>query len=331
MPEITASGLDEFIRFTDAQFEGNLAYEEVAKRFFPLNLRYHSIVDTTLDPYSDKYYAQQVALYEEISGRKLNQWDGELHPVDIDSLLTAPNPLGIRNVSQAAEHVSALSTMVSLCALCEDAQVLDMGAGHGLSSELYAFMGCNVHAIDIDPGLTKLSEQRSAARHLSIRRTLMNYDDVSNLPAHVYDAAFCYQSLHHSLRPWDLIAALKERLNGNGVIGFAGEPIQNHWWPHWGIRLDYESLYVARKLGWFESGWSAEFIKDCFAVHGLTLRFFSGGHVGNDIALAAVSQARHAAITERARILGIIERHTQQPIPKKTASTKLRNLFCLRC
>ena len=84
-----------------------------------------------------------------------------------------------------------------------------------------------------------------------------------------FDAVVFYESLHHSLKPWQTIAKAKAFLkDGTGKIAMSGEPINEFWWPHWGIRLDPESVYVMHKFGWFESGWSKDFITRCFEING---------------------------------------------------------------
>lgn len=303
---MVALRVEDLDKFVDSVERLGFAHPDVVAKF-PSRFEYLTRVDQTIDPFSEHYYSQQVALYEEISNKKLNQVDGELHPVDINLLLTAPNPLGIPDVGHVSEHVRALSAMLSISGLGQNAKVLDMGAGHGLSSEVFAFSGCQVHAVDIDPLLSQLSIQRSATRHLGITRSTLNFDDLSEIPSRTYQAAYFFQSLHHCLRPWLLIAALKEKIVADGVIGFTGEPIQTHWWNNWGIRLDHESLFVARARGWFESGWSHQFIRECFKRSGFKLMFFSGGHAGGEIGIASLSQERLDKIAENAAKIGHLE------------------------
>ena len=88
-----------------------------------------------------------------------------------------------------------LCAMLAICGLPTGAKVLDMGAGHGISSEVFAFCGCSVHAVDIDPGLARLSATRSAARNYDITRSILNFDDLASIPDNAYHAAFFFQSL----------------------------------------------------------------------------------------------------------------------------------------
>ncbi|WP_372396975.1 class I SAM-dependent methyltransferase [Azospirillum sp. HJ39] len=303
----TRSDLGEWVLYVDKKYGGALGTPDFLREFGNFRITLDTKVDETLCPFSEEYFNQQLSVYEEISGRRLNQSDGELHPVNIPSLLHAANPLGIRNVSHASELARALTALLSISQLGVGAKVLDMGAGHGLSSELFSFCGANIHAIDIDPALSELSRLRSQRLGYPIKRSMMNFDDSAILENKHYDAAYFFQSLHHCIRPWQLISILKEKIVDGGVIGFTGEPIQKSWWKHWGIRLDYESVYVARKYGWFESGWSHKFIRDCFERNSMKLKFFSGGHGGGEIAIASADENRLAAIAGRARALGHAE------------------------
>lgn len=303
MPVIHTSRLPEYLHAVVAS-NGDFRAPAVAERFLPLTLAFDTVVDQSLSPYSDAYFAQQLALYREISGRELDQASGELHPGDLDRLLTTPNPLGMPDVAEVGEHVRSVSTMLSLASLNGSARVLDLGAGHGLSSEVFAFAGAQVHAVDIDRDLGAIARQRAHGRHLSIVREDMNFDDVAAVRGGPFDAAFFFQSFHHCLKPWKLIADIEPHLAEEAVIGFTGEPMQTLWWRNWGLRLDHVSIFVARHLGWFESGWSHAFIADCFARNGMVLDFYTGGHAGGEIGMATASPLKRAAIAEKALVYG---------------------------
>lgn len=302
--ELHSSQLDEFIKAFHA-VGGDASHPDL-QHYWPLELRYSTTVDQALDPFSDEYFEQQLALYREISGRDLDQATGELHQFDFDAHLVAPNPTASYDATGVAEQVRALSTVVALACLGERPRVLDLGAGGGLSSEVFAYAGCRVHALDIDPQLGRLSRERAQRMKFDIQRTEINFDDVATIGGG-YQGAFFYQSFHHCLRPWKLIEDLAAMLDQDGVIGFTGEPMQAVWWKDWGLRLDLESLLVARAHGWFESGWSHDFIRRCFERMGFTLLFFSGGHYG-DIGIATRDAPKLAAIREKAAGLDLVER-----------------------
>lgn len=306
MPRLRTADLSGFVADVNAH-GGNLGAAAVRERFHPIELVYDTRVDMDLDPFSDEYYGQQIDLYREIAGRDLDQLSGELHDEDLGRLLLAPNPTGSDDPDFVAETVRALTTMLAVAGPGRAARVLDLGAGHGLSSEVYAFAGCVVDAIDIDARLGTLARSRASRLGAAITRFDANFDDLGVLAGRSYDAAFFFQSLHHCLKPWELIRQLKPKLNASGVIAFTGEPIQQHWWRHWGIRLDEESLYVARQRGWFESGWSHAFLRECFARNGMALTFLTGGLLGGEIGIATAADARRQEVLTKARAMGLIE------------------------
>jgi 2-polyprenyl-3-methyl-5-hydroxy-6-metoxy-1,4-benzoquinol methylase len=306
MKPIHTSQLSEFVKAVGAR-NGNLNHPEIVSTFYPLDLSFDYIVDEDIDPFSEEYVDQQIALYREISGRELNQESGELHNIDISHLIDQPNPTGIPDADRVNEHVRCVSTIQALSCLRGRPRILDMGAGQGLGSEIIGYTGCSVHAVDIDQHLSVLARRRAAQMKISLTRSDMNFDDIGLLEGGAYDAAFFFQSLHHCIRPWELIGNLKRKLRPGGIIGFVGEPVQSLFWKHWGIRLDHESVYVARAWGWFESGWSHDFIRSCFARNGLELMFFTGGYLGGEIGIATDDAAKRDEIRSRARELGLRE------------------------
>lgn len=306
MAVLTADGLSNFIKEVDDHFQGDLNHPSVVEKYYPLDFKFNTAVNQDLDPFSPEYFNQQISLYREITQRDLDQWSGELHPVEVEPLLMTANPLGLRRVGFVAEHVRAISSMLGFCNLGESARVLDLGAGHGLSSEIMAFCGCTVHAVDIDPKLGELSDRRAAQRGLDVERHVLSYDDLSAIENYAYDAAFFFQSFHHCLKPWDLIQTLKSKLVDGGVIAFTGEPIYGLW-RNWGLRLDQESLYVARKFGWFESGWTHDFLRKCFERNGFRLAFVNGGHGGGQIGIASTRAPVLTEAVATARRLGFTE------------------------
>ena len=289
--------------------------------FRAFKLKYDTIVDQELDPFSEKYYEQQLALYREIAGREIEQASGELHKIDISKLIDAPNPMGIVNVADIGEHVRCNSTMLSLCCLFGQAEILDMGAGYGISSEVYAFSAAKVHAVDIDPLLSRLAIERASRRSLDIIRHLMNFDDVEKLDNDRFEAPLFFQSLHHCLKPWELINVLSQKLTKNGVICFSGEPIQSIWWKNWGLRLDQTSVFVARAHGWFESGWALEFITECFARNGMDLTIISGGSGGGIIGIATKTEDKKKEILNKAGLIGLTVKDCTKIVEDSTFSS----------
>jgi hypothetical protein len=99
--------------------------------------------------------------------------------------------------------------------------------------------------------------------------------------------------------------------------------MQSVWWKNWGLRLDPESLYVARRYGWFESGWSQKFIRECFRRNGYDLLFFSGGYLGSELGLATRDPNRLNEIRSKAVKMGLSELHVGEEIPPSSYATAI--------
>ncbi len=231
-------------------------------------------VDQSLDPLSDAYFEQMIELYEEISGRKLNQDKGELTPLDLPHHINHANPYALEDVDFIASHARAVLTAAMVANLPHKAKILDLGCGWGLSTEMLSFTGAKITAVDINPDFVELVRQRANRRGDVIDVIQSNFD-VLDLNTK-FDMAFFYECLHHSIRPWKTIVNIERHLAPNGRIVIAGEPINSIWWKNWGLRLDPLSVYCIRKFGWFESGWSADFIKQVFSENGMKLELVDG-------------------------------------------------------
>jgi 2-polyprenyl-3-methyl-5-hydroxy-6-metoxy-1,4-benzoquinol methylase len=190
--QIHTSELDAFVKAVQLAND-SFEHPSVKDRFLPLDLKFDTKVDQSADPFSDQYYQQQLELYREIAGRPLDQASGELHPFDVSGIMTAANPTGSGNASNTAEQVRALSALLALASVGDFPKVLDMGAGGGLSSEVYAYAGCDVHAVDIDPLLAEVAVHRAKDRKFAISRSVMNFDDAAQIEGAPYQAAFFYQ------------------------------------------------------------------------------------------------------------------------------------------
>ncbi|MFO0937551.1 MAG: methyltransferase domain-containing protein [Gemmataceae bacterium] len=278
---IHSRDLDQFVSECDRR--GGIAHPDAVKYVEDFDLRFETAVDKTLDPFSDAYFSQQQALYSELAGRKLDQSTGELSPLDPTAHTSGCNPYNSRDVGFISKHARTIHTCLLMADLPAGAKILDAGSGWGLSSEMMAFAGAEVTAVDINPPFVELVRRRSERLGLPITSVHATFDEFET--DQQFDLLFFYECLHHSLKPWETVARLGRFVKSGGKITIAGEPINAIWWPHWGIRLDALSVYCIRKFGWWESGWTEEFIVRCFERAGFTLTLYphvglANGHVG---------------------------------------------------
>jgi 2-polyprenyl-3-methyl-5-hydroxy-6-metoxy-1,4-benzoquinol methylase len=229
-----------------------------------------TVVDQSLDPFSEAYVLQQLDLYREMSGRRFDQSSNEHTSIDVDTHVAAINPYNHGYPSGLAQHVERLSRAIRLGGPPNGSRFLDMGCGWGLSSEVAAYCGLAVTAVDINPDFVELVNRRAARFGHNIAARQGSFDGFESVDR--YAMILFYECFHHALRPWDLLKRMARHLEPNGRIVLAGEPINDIWWKHWGLRLDPLSVYCIHKFGWLESGWSAGFLAASFQRAGLSMQ-----------------------------------------------------------
>lgn len=262
-----ARDLDAFVAESDRL--GGPGSSECEAYWYGFSYRPNVVVDQDLDPFSDAYVEQQLELYHELSGRRFDQVQNEQAALDPAPLITAVNPYDHPDPSEFSLHVERLSRALRLGAPRRGAHLLDMGCGWGLSSEVAAYAGLTVTAVDINPQFVDLVNGRASRMGHPISAEVGTFDDY--VPTRAVDMILFYECLHHALRPWTVLERLTKSLVSDGCVALAGEPVNMEWWRHWGMRLDALSVYCIRKFGWFESGWSLAFIRQVFAHCGLTM------------------------------------------------------------
>lgn len=267
---ITAETVDAFIAESDAI--GPPSSPEVAAFWNGSRYRTAIAVDENLDPFSDEYVEQQLAVYCEISGRRIDQQNNELTDFDFGRHVEAANPYADFPAHSVAMHMSRIARAIEQSALPTGAQVLDLGCGWGTTSELMAYAGLRVTALDINQKFVDLVNARATRNKTLVKGVRGTFEEIPG--DELYDAALYYESLHHAIRPWETLSLVNRRLRPGGKLLLAGEPI-NDMWKHWGLRLDPLSVYCVRKFGWFESGWSEAFLRSCLERSGFAIDYFA--------------------------------------------------------
>jgi 2-polyprenyl-3-methyl-5-hydroxy-6-metoxy-1,4-benzoquinol methylase len=248
--------LDAFVETSD-KFggPGNHACEEFWRGFSYVPAY---SVNQLLDPFSEEYVAEQLALYEEIANRRYDPHRDEMTSFDLDRHISAANPYDHPNPAVLALHLERLSRALRHASPRRGDVILDMGCGWGLSSELAAYLGLSVQAVDVNPSFVRLVSERARLRNQTINAQVSTFETFS-LPYQA-DIALFYECFHHAVRPWTVASNIAVHLKPGGRVVLAGEPINDIWWNDWGLRLDALSVYCIHKFGWFESGWTLSFL-----------------------------------------------------------------------
>lgn len=282
--------LDEFVARCDRL--GGIADQRAREWTRDFSVAFDTEVDTSADPFSATYWDSQRKLHAELSGRVLDQEKTELTPIDVDLHLRAINPYNSKDPQFIARHKRAVLNAFLAAGPESGMSVLDLGCGWGLTSEAMAYCGAHVTAVDINPQFVELVSSRATRLGLPIAAKRASFDDLES--AQLFDLIFFYECLHHSLKPWETIRYVAQFLKPRGRIVWAGEPVNNIWWKSWGLRLDAESVYVMRKFGWWESGWSESFITECFKKADLELTIIpTAGLDGGPVGFAVAKQNRY--------------------------------------
>ena len=266
----TPGGLNQFVAAVDAL--GGPSTPASAEYWAGFVYQPGVAVNQDLDPFGEAYVAEQFALYEEVSGHRYDVHRNEMTDFAIERHIAAANPYDHPDPAVLAIHLQRLSAALRYAAPRRGETLLDMGCGWGLSSELAAYLGLSVTAVDINPHFVRLVRERAATGHRAIKAELSTFEDFR--PAEAFDISLFYECLHHAVRPWTVTAMVAGALKPGGRLVLAGEPINANWWRHWGLRLDPLSIYCIRKFGWFESGWSMEFIHHVLYRSGLLPRTY---------------------------------------------------------
>jgi len=198
---IECSDLDDFVAECDRL--GGVESEKAKSFISDFHLRLYTKVDETLNPFSDAYVNMQIEVYKEISNKELNQVVGEQANVDVENNTKTANPYGSVDVNFIANHARAVLTSLLVSQMPKDAKILDLGCGCGLSTEMLAFCGAKVYAVDINPLYVELITRRTLRNGYDVKVFEDNFDTFK--PDTLFDLVFFYECLHHSIKPWETI------------------------------------------------------------------------------------------------------------------------------
>lgn len=146
--------------------------------------------------------------------------------------------------------------------------VLECGFGWGNTTLALAMVGHNVTALDIEEKYCDLVQRR--ANILNISNVKFVHSDFLWVETtdEKFDAVVYFESFHHCWEFDRLLKALQQVIKPGGKIYFGAEPINEEFTVPWGVRLDGESLFVARRSGWMELGFHSSFFQELLRRNG---------------------------------------------------------------
>jgi SAM-dependent methyltransferase len=236
----------------------------------PPDLRERSDI---LDPLSSEYFTIQDGLYEAIVGQPYQEIISELTVFDREAAAAAHLAYPNWGPKDLNRHLSAMVRLVDQFDGAERLRVLEVGSGWGFSCEFLARLGYQVVGVDINPEFVANAARRSERLGLGIEYRRGSFEELP-FRDEAFDVIFTCAAFHHARDPLKALKSFVQHLTPGGQVILSAEPfIPESMWPHWGLRTDALSIYCIASFGWWESGWTLQFVLDLFERVGLVPQF----------------------------------------------------------
>ncbi|HTH62770.1 MAG TPA: class I SAM-dependent methyltransferase [Paraburkholderia sp.] len=228
-----------------------------------------------LDPFGASYKERVLGVYGEISRNStydaaVMEKNDALDDVDIS---TCPFPYRFKDSRSVGEHLMCYGWILRVLDVRNGADTLEYGAGEGQLAMHLARMGCNVHAIDIEPRFLEAIRKQCDAIGIQIQMRTGKFGD--GFDGKKFDRVMFFEAFHHCFEHLDALMRIRELLKPEGFISFSGEPIMPDNSPDlevlpypWGLRLDGESVRSIAEFGWMELGYSEGYFVELLARAG---------------------------------------------------------------
>jgi 2-polyprenyl-3-methyl-5-hydroxy-6-metoxy-1,4-benzoquinol methylase len=207
------------------------------------------------DPASAAYRDHELALYERLTGKPYTP-ASERSVFDLTEGVRSPFPYRTRTPGLVGDQLILLGFLMKAIPMPPPARILEFGPGWGNTTEALLKMGYEVTAVEIDPAFVDLIAQRCVLD--ADRLTLVTADMLEFRSPEPFDVILFFESFHHCQDHRRLLSQLHDLLADGGVILFVAEPIVDLSYP-WGLRLDGQSLWSIRQLGWLELGFDRSY------------------------------------------------------------------------
>jgi SAM-dependent methyltransferase len=237
--------------------------------------------DHGLDPNSTEYAQQQHDLWRALAGREQpydpERDEKEAPLADVDAVRRPAYYMrrDTEALRLAADQIIATGMILKHCGLKPGDRTLEYGAGFGQTALTLARLGVIVDTVDISACFCEYV--RSQAEFFRAPLTAFEGRFGSNPRGDAkYDLILFFEAFHHCPDFRSIVQDIKRHLAPGGRVLLMGEPIlrgTNRYLPYpWGLRLDAEPIAQVRRFGWFELGFTEEFILRLFTDAGFVAR-----------------------------------------------------------
>ena len=113
------------------------------------------------------------------------------------------------------------------------AKLLELGCGAGWLSEIFALhgysvTGTSISELEIGHAQYRIAGLRARKLKCKLEFLVSTMEEIDNIVPHDYDAAFCYQALHHVFDWRESLTAMKQCLRPGGWLFLFDEPSTLH-------------------------------------------------------------------------------------------------------
>jgi 2-polyprenyl-3-methyl-5-hydroxy-6-metoxy-1,4-benzoquinol methylase len=249
----------------------------VALSKIKLNIRASAFAG--IDPFSDVYRRQVLALYNNISGNEhyrpeIQEMTNALDDFDVSSM---PIPYRYRDSAMVGEVLACYGWILRNLDVRAGHSVLEYGPGEGQLILHLARMGCDAYAVDIEPRFLTAIQKQCAVLGAKIETKVGKFGDGVGTTV---DRVLFFEAFHHCFDHEMALKKIRGHLNTGGYICFSGEPIipassiNKPMVPYpWGPRLDGESVRSIHEFGWMELGYSRSYFVELCMRCGYSVRF----------------------------------------------------------
>ncbi len=259
------SELDEILQELDAA--AAISDDELRRVFTTFAMKFP--LDLPKDPYSKDYADRQFELYKYLHGESYDT-SNEVSVFDVQAAADRPFPFYTESSQTVGNHLIAIGYLIRTLNLPPKSSILEFGSGWGNTTVWLARMGYKVTAVDIEKRFVELVTERGRRKQLNIEVIQGDFQLVHHVQRK-WDAVLFFECFHHCADHRSLIEGLDKVILPGGKIIFAAEPITDDFPIPWGFRLDGESLWAIRRLGWCELGFQESYFRDLMAGNGWRL------------------------------------------------------------
>jgi protein-L-isoaspartate O-methyltransferase len=229
--------------------------DALRQAFHTFRMDFH--LDTPSDPWSRAYRDHQFKLYEYIAGKPYDI-SNEVSAFNVEHAANVPFPYNSQSCQTVGNHLISIGFLVKTLNLPPGSTILEFGAGWGNTTEILARMGHRITAVDIEKNFTDLIDLRAKKLDLNIQTICDDFACIEKITEPV-DVVLFFECFHHCSDHLRLLEHLDKAVADDGMIVFAAEPITKAFPIPWGLRMDGESLWAIRNLGWLELGFNEEY------------------------------------------------------------------------